>query len=147
MGTTNKIDIAVDNVRTKLLELVSADGSGELKSVERKCIVFGTVNNPPVLGLFIDEFWRETNTWFANALIMLQANKGDLTVDKRIITLAGLVDKKITELADSGSAGGVIDRPRWMTWTTMAAQGAGVRPVGAIGEMRIRVADPVVVET
>lgn len=143
----NRIDNCVDAIQTKLTtDLVKADGTGVLKAVKRAVISPFTEPNPPVLGLVVSRLSRESTTWTAQVLLMLAANAGGMTCDERVTDLIARTDDKIVELIDAGSAGGCIDRPVWDAWYGLAQRGQPLQHVGALGTLRIRVEDPLLIE-
>jgi len=144
----NRIDNCVDAIEAKLKSgLVKADGTGVLKAVKRGVISPFTETNPPVLGLAVSRLSRDSTTWTAEVLLMLAANAGSLTCDERVTDLIARTDDKIVELIAAGSAGGSIDRPIWDAWYGLAQRGQPLQHVGALGTLRIRVEDPLLIAT
>lgn len=141
----NKIDTVMDAIKTKLDELVSVDGTGVLKAVQRRVISPLTESNVPILGLVVSRMRRRGGPaggapWEAQALVMLCARGKSTKADESITNLVAEVDAKIEALIDAGTAGGAIDGPEWDYWY----QGIGdsLVPVGAIGALRISVEGP-----
>ena len=144
----NKIDNVIDNLETQLKTLVSADGTGVLKSVERRIPNPFAERNPPVLGLVISRVYREIGKiWIAEGGLFLVANKGQTTADETITELVAEIDAQIEALMNSGSAGGSIDNPIFDFWYAPNADNGPLMHVGATGSLRIRVEGPLKIET
>ena len=135
----NKISTVLDNIATKLAELVA---SGTLKAVQRTVINPLKAQNTPVVGLAISRLSRADQIWNADVLLMLLARTGDDTPDEAVIDLVGAVDAKIAALREAGTAAGALDLPVWDLWHHPNA--GHLQRVGAIGGLRIRVEDPLV---
>ncbi len=132
----NKIDITLDAIETKLNTLVPAT----VKVVTRRIINPFTEHSVPVIGLAISRLHRERgNSWIADVLIMIAANKGGVEADQTVTELVAEVDDKIDELVTAGTAGGMIDTPMWDFWYDAASMETPLQHVGAIGGLRIRV--------
>ena len=144
----NKIDNVMDNIAAALATaLVEADGSGVLKSITRGVIAPATVRNPPEMGLAISRLSRESTTWEVDGLMTLVANKGGVAADETITELVAGIDAAFTALIEAGTAGGSLDRPVWDLWASAANPTAPLALVGAMGGFRIRVQDPIKIET
>ena len=143
----NKIDNVVDAIEAKLKAgLVKADGTGVLKAVKRGVVSPFTERNPPVAALAVSRLSRESSTWTAEVLLMLVANAGGVSCDERVTDLIARIDDKIVELINAGSSGGCIDRPVWDFWYALAQRDQPLQHVGAMGTLRIRVEDPLLIE-
>ena len=137
----NKIDNVFDKIETELAELVP----DTLTAVKREVVNPLKVLEPPLVGLVVSRLSREDDTWTAEGLLMLAANKGNVSMDQAVTELVAALDDKIVELIDKGTAGGAIDRPVWDFWYSAASPDMPLMHVGAIGSIRVRTEDPLIV--
>lgn len=141
----NKFDTVMDAIELKLKELVSQDGTGVLKAVERRVITPLTEVRAPVLGLVLTRARRRGGPvgaapWEADVLLMLCTRSKNTKADESITDLVAEADAKIEALVDAGTAGGGIDGPSWDFW--YHGIGDALVPVGAMGTLRISVEGP-----
>ncbi len=138
----NKIDNVISAIATKLNELVD----GTLKVVKRRVIIPATVGPAlPELGIALSTFRRERNTWICDLELFLVVQKGGGEPDEAITEVVAKVDDKIVVLIDAHTAGGVIDRPIWDAWLDPSDPDSPLSIIGAVGRVRIRVEDPILV--
>lgn len=135
----NKIDTVMDNIETKLNELVQADGSGVFKALQRAVINALTTVNPPIFAVAVDHLQCDQGTWTAYVLLQIAANRGGSAADSTVTDLIAEADAQIRALAGSGAAGGGIDQIIWDPWYRPGNNPAHLDHVGAIGSLRIRV--------
>jgi len=138
----NKISICLDRIETALAALVTA---GTLKAVKRSVIVPEASPRVPALGLAPSRLRREGETWICDVTAMLVTSKGTEEFDETIIDLIAAVDACLTTLIEAGTAGASVDRPKWDTWIQRTPQETQYSYVGAMGELRIRVVDPLTI--
>jgi len=139
----NKFTAVVKNIATKVGELVSADGSGVLKAVKRAVIVPANAGQTPTLGIVLGDFTREDGFfWSGNLMLMLVASKGGKQIDESVVDLCADVTAKIDALVTAGTAGGRVDAIKWQTWYQPGENPAALDNVGAIGQARIVVENP-----
>ena len=139
----NKLDTCVDNIGAQLTSaLVAADGSGTLKAVKREVVLPFGEPNTPVLGLVISSIRRADKIWIAEVVIMVAANKGNVSSDERVTELVAAIDAQLTTVKQSGSAGGSIDLPAWEFWYAAQNVGEHLQHVGALATLRVRVEEP-----
>jgi hypothetical protein len=137
----NKVDTLMDAVETKLAELVSADGTGVLKAVERRVINALTEPRVPILGLVPSDATRRggqgaTAAWEVAVLVMLCTRAKDVACDESITEIMAEIMGKLDALNASDSPGGSIDMPGWHFWYRI---GDSEVPVGAWGTLRLGV--------
>lgn len=139
---SNKISVVMDALETALGGLVT---DGVLKAVARGVIDPLTEPNTPKMSILIEKFWRESTTWFAQVLVMLAAVRGGDAPEDVVIEICAAADAKITELIEAGTAGGVIDQPKWEVGLGLAQMGTGGQLTPGIGTLRIRVEGPLLI--
>jgi hypothetical protein len=132
----NKLSTVLDAIEAKISELVT---SGQVKAVRRRPLIAAEENNPPVVGLVLDRFSRDGRIWVARAMVLIVVKAGESEAEEAAVEMVKLVDGKIDECRNSGTAGGAIDTPEWQTWAIPAGQGTGLQIAGAMGTVRIRV--------
>jgi len=137
----NKIDNAADVIVTRLNSVHGPEGTAPIfkKLVERKIILAHRVSSRPVMGIVVDDFWREGTTWIVNLLLML-ADDDDLfaTVAKIDATLEALA-------AENGTLPANMDRPKWQAWHDMTTHAGSPKKIGAVGSLRLRVQEPLLI--
>lgn len=135
----NKIDNAVDAIVTRLNSVHGPGGTDAIfkKGVARKIILAHRVSSRPVMGIVVDDFWREGGTtWIVNLLLML-VDDADMFEDvaKITATLKALA-------AEDGTLPANMDRPKWHAWHDLATPAGSPKKTGALGSLRIRVQEP-----
>lgn len=150
----NKIDNTVDAIETAIGAIVQEwggtewveDGSKPFTALKRGVINPFKEPNVPAIGITISRLYRERETWIAELLVMLAANKGDVSCDERVTELVAQLDPKIMSVNGAG-AGGIVDQPTWDFWyDARDLDSAPLAHVGAIGNVRIRASDPLKIE-
>ena len=138
----NKLDNAVVAIIAALQgDLVKADGTGVLKSVERRVVIPGEAN-VPAAGVVMARFHREDTTWIGEVLVTLVTNKGGLGLDTSVTEICAEIDASIETLVNNGTAGVVIDQPMFDPWYHATNANSPLCHVGATGSLRIRGESP-----
>jgi len=140
----NKISTVVAAIVEALEEIEG------LTVVERGVVPFKEPNLPAA-GIVVDGSPRELEagsweSWPVVVLVGLLARKGDVNDQSAIMGLTTQVLVALKTLADSNAPGGLIDRPRFSTWSHAMKIGQPLALVGAVIEIRVTVEGPLVTE-
>jgi hypothetical protein len=130
----------IDNVMTGLATALGALVTGKvLRAVRRRPVSQATEQVAPVASVLLSDAGRRGVGWEATILvpILTRSSRGD--VDDALLEIVALVDDAITAFAEGGSAGGIIDTPRWNFWYSPDGDMARL---GAVAELRLRVDAP-----
>jgi len=137
----NRFSNVLANVRTKLLDLVD---SGTLRAVRNTLLTPTGDAMAPVATVVASRMRRDGSTWIGEALLQVLVGSGGSASEETIVETMAAIDAALAALMDSGSAGGVIDRPVWDFWPHRTAGGEWVM-VGCMATLRVRVEDPLLI--
>ena len=109
---SNKLSPVRTKIETALKTLVV---SGDLKAVKRGAINMLEEPSLPVLGIAEGRFWRKGSCWTEILELRIGVKSSDGTLDDAI-ELSALIEGKLETLINSGTAGGVIQKPTFDCW-------------------------------
>ncbi len=143
----NKINNVIANLAAGLASITGpATTAGKsLRAVRRALFTPDMVALPPALGIVLDNFHREGDTWISIVALRLAANKGGLEFDQSITELVAAIQDSVEAVEAAGALGGTIDDFKWQVWYMPSANPSGLDQVGAVGELRIRTSGPLLI--
>jgi len=145
---SNKLDTLFQAIVTKLTTLVSANGTGVLRSVVTRPINPLTETVVPIVGVLMADLNRQggspaSREWTGGVMIALCTRCQGAVAPATISELVAQVEAVLDALPTDGTAKGSIDQPRFSFWWQKALDAQA--PVGAVLEYRLRISGPLLI--
>jgi hypothetical protein len=120
MATVNKIKVVEGNIATALSALAAATGKPFIQFTRTLLDPMSAVN-VPALSLLWNSLRRVggpvgKRTYVLELLVQVLTRNAANNCDDAISDLLIEIDDALETLANAGTAGGVIDQPRWESW-------------------------------